>query len=362
MKTLRHAPSEIKAEGSLEEGEPDLGKALARRCAEDDARAVVELLARRGLRPSAEIGAGLTAIEIAIHADAPKTFEALLKADKAAGGPGIKARLWGGSTPAHRCARWQAPEDEIDRGSPKCLAAALGMDPEGALRLNEAGLSTLHEAARGPSAECFRLALGGACAGARARGWGDFELARHLNQAAFCAVRAKLGPKELVARLDALDERGGSWRQALDENGSSVLARAASSSQEEALALLGAGADPMSPMSLDELWFTRQTLPCALAFSRFDMMLWMASPSLARGLLASLDDEKLASLGQALRIQGEAPMDLADARWLEYNTRLMTYRDVLGDCLMGRLAAVEEAKALSKVAEKARGRRGGSSL
>jgi hypothetical protein len=357
MDTSTHA-----GQARADNGGASLREQLAQLCLADDARGAVEVLAAKGLRPSSEADYGLTALEIAIHHDAPKTFEALARADKAAGGKGLFARVWGGSTPIHRCARWQPPEHEIDSGSPKCLAVALALDPAGPLREDERGRSVLCEAAIGPSAECFRLALAATAAAVFDLGGDSNRLADVLNAAAFDAARAKLGPKELVARLEAIDAAGGDWLKARAASGASVLGLCAvAGSVDECVALLGAGADPMDPMAIDSPFFEPKVIPCAQAFAEFDLMLWLSGPRVARALIASLDDLSLSRLGEVLRSQELAPIGSSNQSGLGLSDgRMGVYKDVLGEVLWGRFAALEEAQALSKVAEKARERRGGA--
>lgn len=72
-------------------------------CRADDAQGMLALLGRLGLSHSDEAVFGQRAIEFAIEADAPKTFEALLDLAAEQGDPhGLRQRLWGGVTPLHQ--------------------------------------------------------------------------------------------------------------------------------------------------------------------------------------------------------------------------------------------------------------------
>lgn len=277
----------------------DAASEMRRLCQLDDADGVMALLRQLGVKTDTEIAHGRTPIVFAIASDAPNVFKKLVAKDGAGRKRGLGARLYGGNTPAHLCCHIPSGfADNVAAFAPKCLAAAIAIDPLLAMRLTEDRRSTLATAATCPDPAPFEI-LVASLARAVSNGSVPEEAARHeLSVAAARAVEHSGGtPQQCLAKLNALSIAGLDWRSIVDPaTGASLLgltlpAEGRGQRQHIGLPLLAHGADPMgSALTRDGA-----EVSCIEAILS-DPLISILAPSLSLHALSALDGDKFSEI------------------------------------------------------------------
>lgn len=277
----------------------DAASEMRRLCQLDDADGVMALLRQLGVKTDTEIAHGRTPIVFAIASDAPNVFKKLVAKDGAGRKRGLGARLYGGNTPAHLCCHIPSGfADNVAAFAPKCLAAAIAIDPLLAMRLTEDRRSTLATAATCPDPAPFEI-LVASLARAVSNGSVPEEAARHeLSVAAARAVEHSGGtPQQCLAKLNALSIAGLDWRSIVDPaTGASLLgltlpAEGRGQRQHIGLPLLAHGADPMgSALTRDGA-----EVSCIEAILS-DPLISILALSLSLHALSALDGDKFSEI------------------------------------------------------------------
>lgn len=333
-------------------------KSLGELCAKDNSKGVMTFLKKSKTEPGKPIWRGLRAIDAAIQADAPRTFAALIQADLAQKGEGLTARLFGGSTPAHRCIRW-VDHRGVAHSALRCLDVAIGMDPLLFRRVDENKQSVLALSAAKPDSPQFSVIFSSIARAKDLKVLPPEQAAALMERLAFLCAAGSEDATACMEKLDALEAGGVDWRNLKDDRGQSVLGACVAHGKESvAVAMLAAGASPSSSMYAPELAANGETSNCVQEILSVDRALWKTKPLLARTLLASLDD---AALEEEARMFLEASASNRDmferacegAFYAEGAPILFEcFESVFSDVLIQRWRSIKESKALNKLAEK----------
>lgn len=333
-------------------------KSIGELCAKDNARGVMAFLKKSKMEPGKPIWRGLRAIDAAIQADAPRVFAALIKADVAKEGAGLTARLFGGSTPAHRCIRW-VDHHGIARSALRCLEVAIGMDPLLFRRVDEAKQSVLALAATKPDAPPFAVIFASISQAKNLKALSAGQASALMERIAFLCAAGSEDPVACMERLEALEAGGVDWRNLLDDRGQSVLGACVAHGKESvAVAMLAAGAKATSQMYVAELAVVGESSNCVQEILSVERGLWKSKPLLARTLLASLDDP---ALEEEARMFLEASASNREMFERACEGTFSTdgapplferFEAVFGDVLIQRWRSIKESRALNKLAEK----------
>lgn len=314
--------------------EDELGEAIARCCESDDAEALRALLEEQEVNVACEISHSRYAIEYAYEADAPECFAAIDQIAREQGSKkgALGQRLWGGQTAALRCC---CHTDSMERGhsAPKCLAWVLEREPLVAFSMDEEKRSGLDWAAMSDNPAAYELLLDSLERALAAKTAKPKEARQALSKSAFYAVSTASDPARCLALLESLSRFGIDWRELRSNKidwlgerkpgeGQSLLGAALdsckSSRRGEAMviALMQAGADPMSPHTSPEGRYSSSDPRPAVPLAQFllDPMSLICSglahaPAAARAIFAAVSDEDLLRIGdEALRESGEGTL------------------------------------------------------
>lgn len=233
--------------------------------------------------------------------------------------------------------------------APKVLSWALAASSLVVFRKDRQGMSVLACACLNESDS--RPFVAAMAAGAEAVASGEASREKWLAlmaEAAVLMAQKNMPPDLAMERLSAMDAHGLDWRRAVDGDGLSVFGASVIGVENEALALalLAAGASPSSSCPDSPRNKSTSQTAIGVLFNQGDLI-WAYKSNLGKACLNRLEDNELAMI----IAEGIVPAPNAEANSSSLGYSGL-YRKTFEQELFGRLASIDEKRALDESSHK----------
>lgn len=233
--------------------------------------------------------------------------------------------------------------------APTVLSWALAASALVVFRKDRQGMSVLACACLNESDS--RPFVAAMAAGAEAVASGEASREKWLDlmaEAAVLMAQKNMPPDLAMGRLSAMDEQGLDWRRAIDGDGLSVFGASVIGVENEglALALLSAGASPSSSCPDSPRNKSISQTAIGVLFNQGDLI-WAYKSNLGKACLNRLEDNELAMIVA----EGVVPAPNAEANSSSLGYSGL-YRKTFEQELFGRLASIDEKRALDESSRK----------